>query len=55
MHQFSALKYTIIDEGHLLLSDKLLEMTDAIDNADQTDLAHPFYSHDPDAASICHS
>ncbi len=24
MHQFSALKYTIIDEGHLLLSDKLL-------------------------------
>jgi hypothetical protein len=25
MHQFSALKYTIIDEGHLLLSDKLLD------------------------------
>ncbi len=24
MHQFSAFKYTIIDEGHLLLSDKLL-------------------------------
>jgi hypothetical protein len=24
VHQFSALKYTIIDEGHLLLSDKLL-------------------------------
>jgi len=30
MHQFSALKYTIIDEGHLLLSDKLLEAGDAM-------------------------
>ncbi len=32
-----------------------LEATGDINNADQTDLAHSLYSHDADAASICHS